>query len=90
MRDTEINTSVNVMMRLRRIEGQVRGIQRMVEDQSPCSDILNQVAAVKAAITQVGIVIFKNHAHECILNAINEGDMDDIEEMVALMSRMIK
>lgn len=88
--DTEKELNANVMMRLKRIEGQVRGIQRMVEEQCSCSDILNQVAAVKSAITQVGIVIFRNHAQECILNAIHEDDMDGIEEMVTLMSRMIK
>jgi DNA-binding FrmR family transcriptional regulator len=55
-----------ILLRLRRIEGQVRGLQRMVEEGTPCADILTQVAAVTAAIKKVGMVVVKTYMEECL------------------------
>jgi DNA-binding FrmR family transcriptional regulator len=56
----------DILLRLRRIEGQLRGLQRMVEEGLPCADILTQVAAVTAAIKRVGMVVVKTHMEECL------------------------
>lgn len=56
----------DVLLRLRRIEGQLRGLQRMVDGGVPCADILTQVAAVTAAIKKVGIVMVKTYMEECV------------------------
>lgn len=56
----------DVLMRLKRIEGQIRGLQRMVEEGVPCPDILTQVAAVTAAIKKVGAVIVQTYMTECL------------------------
>ena len=56
----------DVLLRLRRIEGQLRGVQRMVEGEVPCADILTQVAAVTAAMKKVGMVIVKTYMEECL------------------------
>ncbi len=56
----------DVLLRLRRIEGQLRGLQRMVEGEVPCADILTQVAAVTAAMRKVGMVIVKTYMEECL------------------------
>lgn len=56
----------DVLLRLRRIEGQVRGLQRMVEEGVPCPDILTQVAAVTSAIKRVGTVIVQSYMEECL------------------------
>lgn len=55
-----------ILLRLRRIEGQLRGLQRMVEGGIPCADILTQVAAVTAAIKKVGVVVVKTYMEECL------------------------
>ena len=55
-----------VLLRLRRIEGQLRGLQRMVSEEVPCADILTQVAAVTAAIKKAGMVIVKTYMEECL------------------------
>jgi DNA-binding FrmR family transcriptional regulator len=55
-----------VLLRLRRIEGQVRGLQRMVEEGVPCADILTQVAAATAAMKKVGTVVVKTYMEECL------------------------
>ncbi len=56
----------DVLLRLRRIEGQIRGLQRMVEKELPCADILTQVAAVTAAVKKVGTVVVKTYLEECL------------------------
>jgi DNA-binding FrmR family transcriptional regulator len=56
----------DVLLRLRRIEGQLRGLQRMVGEGVPCADILTQVAAVTAAIKRVGVVVVKTYMEECL------------------------
>jgi DNA-binding FrmR family transcriptional regulator len=56
----------DVLLRLRRIEGQLRGLQRMVEEGVSCADILTQVAAVTAAIKKVGMVVVKTYMEECL------------------------
>jgi CsoR family transcriptional regulator, copper-sensing transcriptional repressor len=56
----------DVLLRLRRIEGQLRGLQRMVDEEVPCADVLTQVAAVTAAIKKVGMVVVKTYMEECL------------------------
>ncbi len=56
----------DVLLRLRRIEGQVRGLQRMAEEELPCADILTQVAAATAAIKKAGMVIVETYMKECL------------------------
>ncbi|HZK87342.1 MAG TPA: metal-sensitive transcriptional regulator [Syntrophomonas sp.] len=81
----------SVISRLRRIEGQVRGVQRMIEEEGDCGEILNQIAAIKSAVNHAGIVIFENHARQCINKALNEADQDQsFDEIVRVMSRFIK
>ncbi|MDH3239911.1 MAG: metal-sensitive transcriptional regulator [Alphaproteobacteria bacterium] len=60
--------------RLRKIEGQVRGVTRMIEDERYCIDILTQIHAVKAALAKVESEILKGHVETCVENAINSGD----------------
>ena len=63
---TEERQKKDVILRLRRIEGQIRGLQRMVEEGVSCPDILTQVAAVTAAIKKVGMVIVQTYMEECL------------------------
>ncbi len=79
-----------ILRRLRRIEGQVRGLQRMIEEQKDCQDILIQVAAVKSAIAQVGLIVFENHAHQCIAKAVEENSDNTFHEIVEMMGKLIK
>ncbi|MEI9994998.1 MAG: metal-sensitive transcriptional regulator [Rhizomicrobium sp.] len=77
--------------RLARIEGQVRGIARMVEEDRYCIDILTQMQAIKAALKRVEEEILKNHASHCVAAAIASGDAEDqtekFNELVELFSR---
>lgn len=77
--------------RLNRVEGQVRGIARMVEDDRYCIDILTQVQAVRAALARVETEILKDHLDHCIEGAIVSGDADEQRrkagELIELLSR---
>lgn len=81
----------NIIVRLNRIEGQIRGIKGMIEEDAECQEILNQVAAVKAAMGNVGLLIFEKHAHSCIRQALEDGeDEKRFAEIVAMMNRLMK
>jgi len=66
-----------VTKRLKRIEGQVRGIIKMVEDDKPCDDILIQIGSAKAALHKTGQVVLEGHLHHCVLDGIREGKEDE-------------
>lgn len=69
--------------RLRRIEGQVRGIAKMIEEDRYCIDILNQMQAIKAAVSRVESEILKEHAGHCVEEAIASGNEDSQREKVS-------
>ena len=66
-----------VVARLKRIEGQVRGIMNMVQKDIPCKDILVQIGAAKSALHKTGQVILEGHLHHCVLTGIAQGNADD-------------
>lgn len=77
------DTRAAVLARLRRIEGQVRGIARMVEEDRYCIDIVNQVQAALAALERVEEVVLKDHVAHCVEEAIRSGDAEDQRRKVA-------
>lgn len=81
-----------VIQRLRRIEGQVRGVQRMVLEEDACVDILTQIAALRAALAQVGKVVFENHSRHCIQQALdaNNGEEDALTDLLTALNRLLK
>jgi DNA-binding FrmR family transcriptional regulator len=80
------------LKRLRRVEGQVRGIQRMVEEDVYCIDILTQISAINKAMQSVAVGLLNEHLHHCVANAIREGDDTDakIAEATAAIERLVK
>jgi len=62
-----------VMNRLKRIEGQVRGLMKMIEDDKSCEEILIQISSVKSALHKTGQVILEGHLHHCVLDGIRQG-----------------
>ena len=69
-----------IQSRLRRIEGQVRGLQRMVGDDRYCGDILDQIHSVQKALKSVGRQIARNHLETCVTDALRSGDEQAAEE----------
>lgn len=80
----------DLMNRLKRIEGQVRGIQKMVEKDAYCTDILVQVSAINAALNSFNKVLLSNHLRTCVTEHIRQGDDEIIEELVTLLQKLMK
>ena len=79
--------------RLRRIEGQVRGVQRMVDEEAYCVDVLTQIASVVAALEKVGTILLKDHVEHCVRESIEKGGLEadeKIEELTAAVERFLK
>jgi CsoR family transcriptional regulator, copper-sensing transcriptional repressor len=77
------NDKEAIIKRLNRIEGQVKGIQKMVEDERYCVDILVQISAIRSAINRVGSMILENHIKGCVSNSIKEGDFEQSDELIS-------
>jgi DNA-binding FrmR family transcriptional regulator len=76
--------------RLRRIEGQVRGLQKMVEDDKYCIDILTQVNSATAALKAVGVGLLDDHVRHCVRESLEKGEGDaKVEELVAAVARFV-
>lgn len=79
-----------VLNRLSRIEGHVRGLRKMVEEDKDCPDLLIQVAAVRAALNQVGRILLEDHMETCVLEATKEGTGEKtVETLKAALAKFI-
>jgi len=76
--------------RLSRIEGQIRGITRMVNEEAYCNDILIQVAAVQSAISAFSKELLTQHVKECVVNDIKEGKGETVDELIETVGRLLK
>ncbi|MCK0198684.1 metal-sensitive transcriptional regulator [Ancylobacter sp. 6x-1] len=77
------DTRTSCLKRLNRIEGQVRGLSKMIEDNRYCIDIVTQVAAVRAALKRVEEEVLRDHVAHCVEHAIRSGDADEQRRKVA-------
>lgn len=82
------------LRRLRRIEGQVRGLQRMIDDETYCIEILTQVSAVNSALQSVAVGLLDEHMRHCVADAARDGDEGEsdrlVHEATAAIARLIK
>lgn len=78
----------DVISRLARIEGHIRGVKRMVEENKDCPDILLQIAAVRAALDKVGQIILGDHIETCVVHAVKDGEEKKaVEELKTAIAR---
>ncbi|WP_213455534.1 metal-sensitive transcriptional regulator [Rhizomonospora bruguierae] len=85
------STKDQLQARLRRIEGQVRGIERMVEEDRYCIDVLTQISAVQAALDKVALGLLDGHARHCMREGAADGRADEMAtEMMAAVGRLMK
>jgi DNA-binding FrmR family transcriptional regulator len=83
-------TKDQLQTRLRRIEGQVRGVERMVEEDRYCIDVLTQIAAIQAALDKVALGLLDGHAHICVVGAEPEERDARTAEMMAAVGRLMR
>jgi len=81
----------DIIKRLRRIEGQIKGIQRMIEEDKYCVDILTQIAAVRAAVNKVGGIVLQKHSKTCLQNAASEEQKEEVlNDLVNTVQKFLK
>ena len=84
-------TRDQLLTRLRRIEGQVRGIERMVEEDRYCIDVLTQISAIQAALDKVALGLLDGHVRHCVTEATQEGRADEMTtELMASVGRLMR
>lgn len=80
-----------LLLRLRKMEGQARGLQRMVEDDRYCLDVVQQVNALTAAAREVALIVLEDHLRGCMVDAVKENDGEAaIKEMVAVLAKALR
>ena len=80
----------DLMNRLKRIEGQVRGVEKMLENDAYCTDILIQVSAITSALNSFNKVLLANHMKTCVADNIREGNDEVIDELVCTLQKLMK
>jgi DNA-binding FrmR family transcriptional regulator len=83
-------TKEQLLKRLRRIEGQVRGVEGMVEDDRYCIDVLTQISAVQAALDKVALGLLDDHARHCVMGAAAGEQADMTDELMAAVGRLMR
>lgn len=83
----------SIVTRLNRIEGQIRGIRRMVQEPRLCVEILQQLAAAEAALNRISLAIFKHHVDYCVTDGVSKGEIErqkQLNELVDIFDRFAK
>jgi|SRR3954452_8843177 DNA-binding FrmR family transcriptional regulator len=83
-------TKGQLLTRLKRIEGQVRGVEGMVEDDRYCIDVLTQISAVQAALDKVALGLLDQHAQHCVVGAADADKEEKTEELMAAVGRLMR
>ncbi len=83
-------TKGELLKRLRRIEGQVRGIEGMVQDDRYCIDVLTQISAIQAALDKVALGLLDDHANHCVIGAGEDDQAEKTRELMAAVGRLMR
>ncbi len=86
----EVSEYKSLINRLNRIEGQVRGIKNMLENNAYCTDILIQVSAINAALNSFNKELLANHIHTCVVEDIKNGKVDTVDELCDTLQKLMK
>lgn len=80
----------NLVTRLNRIEGQIRGIKALIEKDTYCDDVITQISATQSALNSVGKLLLEGHLRTCVVERIQEDDEEIIEELLVTVQRLMK
>ena len=83
-------TKANIISRLNKIEGQIRGVKGMIEKDTYCDDVLNQISAAQSALNSVGKMLLEAHVNSCVVNRIKADDMCVVEELMLTVKKLIR
>lgn len=83
-------TKSNLITRLNRVEGQIRGVKGMIEKDIYCDDILNQIAAIQSALNSVGRLLLEGHLKSCVIERIQAGETEVMDELLVTVNKLMK
>lgn len=83
-------TKKNLIIRLNRIEGQIRGIKGLIEKDTYCDDVITQISATQAALNSVARLLLEGHMKSCVVERIQDGDMDVLDEVLVTIHKLMK
>ena len=79
-----------LLNRLKRIEGQIRGLEKMVEEDAYCTNVLTQVSAVQAALNSFSKMLLSNHIHTCVIHDIQNGKLEVVDDLMDTLQKLMK
>jgi CsoR family transcriptional regulator, copper-sensing transcriptional repressor len=83
-------TKKNLITRLNRVEGQIRGIKGLIEKDTYCDDVITQISATQAALNSVAKILLEGHLKSCVVERIQEGDHEVVDELLTTIQRLMK
>ncbi|WP_256762095.1 metal-sensitive transcriptional regulator [Cohnella sp. WQ 127256] len=83
-------TKSNLISRLNRIEGQIRGVKGLIEKDTYCDDVLNQISSVQSALNGVGKLLLEHHMKSCVIDRIQDGETEVIDELLITINKLMK
>lgn len=88
--ESSMKAQKSVLDRLNRIEGQIRGIKNMIEKNTYCDDVINQIEASRSALHSVQIILLESHIKNCVVDQLQHGDTDVVEEVLKTIKKLTK
>lgn len=85
-----VQNQKSVLNRLNKIEGQIRGIKRMIEEETYCDDIINQIEASRSGLHSVQLILLESHIKNCVVNQLKEGNAEVTEEILKTIKKLTK
>ncbi|MEW9122338.1 MAG: metal-sensitive transcriptional regulator [Thermotaleaceae bacterium] len=83
-------TKQNLINRLNRIEGQIRGIKGLIEKDTYCDDVITQISACQSALNSVAKILLEGHLKSCVVDRIKDGDLEVLDEVLVTVQRLMK
>jgi CsoR family transcriptional regulator, copper-sensing transcriptional repressor len=83
-------TKQNLVSRLNRIEGQIRGIKGLIDKDTYCDDVITQISACQSALNSVAKILLEGHLKSCVVERIQEGDLEVLDEVLVTVQRLMK
>ena len=80
----------DLLTRLNKAEGQIRGVKRLIEADTYCDDVLNQLAAIQAALNSVGKNLLEAHVKSCIVERVQAGELEAVDELMITVKKLIR
>lgn len=84
------NVKKNLITRLNRIEGQIRGIKGLIEKDTYCDDVITQISSTQSALNSVAKILLEGHMKNCVVERIQEGDMEVLDEVLITIQKLMK